>query len=55
MRMVEADEFDDIPHSVFFCDYCGKPFTELGEKVRHIASDHKSEPAPAGYPENLDA
>lgn len=41
-----APGISDYPQDVYFCDYCGKPFTALGDKFRHIAKDHKSEPAP---------
>lgn len=41
-----APGISDFPPDVMFCDYCGKPFTALGDKFRHIASEHKSEPAP---------
>jgi 5-methylcytosine-specific restriction endonuclease McrA len=52
---VDPGEDSDFLPDVYFCNYCNKPFDKLGDKFRHIASDHKSEPAPAGYPENLDA
>jgi transposase len=31
---------EEIPPDVYFCPECMRPFTKLGEKLRHIASEH---------------
>lgn len=42
----DVNDPDYVAPETFFCDYCGNPFVNLGDKFRHIATSHKSEPAP---------
>lgn len=37
---------EEIPEDVFFCESCGKAFTKLGDKFRHIQSEHELPPSP---------
>jgi len=36
----EDTPLDDIPEDVYFCPKCGRPFTELGDKLRHMVDEH---------------
>jgi len=39
---------DGFSVDVFFCPECGRPFTKLGDKLRHMAEFHPDRPLSEG-------